>query len=205
MRTIDVRLDPRVYPMIERWMVAFHMSDYEWKLRPLSKKARKTAWAIVEWNIEDKVAIFGFGPTVGLTDDDLEAIVVHECLHGVFHLARSCNMGSTIDEQLCNLFAKLFVPNSARPFKLIADVKPQWATATARKWFSDEEREALTDVLPYLLMRLSTEQVVVLKGIFYDNDSLRDIAAKVGVDQKTVRNRAEAGLKELRTMMQDTA
>lgn len=163
-------LDPRIEPLLEKWMSTFHLGDFVYDVRPLPKKLCADRWADCRWNLEDKAVTFRFGPTVGVSDQDIASIIVHECMHGVLHTARQVSMGSLLDEQLCNLFAMLFVPESSRPFPSIVGVKPTWASANFAKTINIDEETyaAIIDVLPSLVVRLSEPERSALVALFYD-------------------------------------
>ena len=197
------KLDPRVEPLLDKWMTQLEFGAWVYALKPLSKKWTKECWARCCWNHLEKHVEFEFGPTVGLSDENLESIVVHEVCHGITQLAMSTVVGSVADEQLCNMLARQFVPAADRPFPYISTVQPKWADMA--KYFGDEEREALEDIMPSLIIRLPEPQRSTLLALFYDGKSLREVAAERGVHHKSIERYRDAGLAAIRQMFLDGA
>ena len=184
--------------MLDHWMRKFDFSDYLWVLQPLPKKDRDGVYARCWWNHAEREVTFEFGATVGYTEPELEAIVVHEISHGLMQtVMKDGDMRGTLaDEQACNLLARLLVPECPRPMR--PTTKPKWAEMG--KHFSDDEREILEDALPHLIVRLPAQQRAVLCALVYDGRSLRDVAREYSVDQKSIRNWRDEAIASLRSM-----
>lgn len=190
-----VPVDERAVPLLERYMRVL-LPEFHFEVRGLKRRPAKRIWARGNWLMSEEHVTFEWGHTQELSGHDLEAVVAHEVAHGLYHKARSCAMGSLTDEQLCDRLARMLVPGTSRPFRRIPDV------ANLTRAFNDDEREALEDVLPHMLVRMPAEHREVLCWFFYDYPDLglRELAKVKDIPKTTLARRRDDALTALREM-----
>jgi len=201
--------DPRVGPLLFEWMEAL-LPSFLWTLKAMKEKKAQSTWALGDWNLLDEEVRFEFRDTRMLNDIDLEGIVAHEVLHGVLHMARQVPIGSVIDEQLVNRLSRKLVPGQQRSLS-ISDAVSRVATAEKR-WFDDDEREALLDVMPTLVAKLPSkyrDAVIAFDYEMVDDGnggerhlSLREAADRLGCHWMTAKRRRDRAYTELRALVQ---
>lgn len=175
---------------LQKWAPPFGFGHYTVLVRDASKKEAKKGWAHVTWNVEEEWLLVALGDVDRLTPEQVEHVIVHELAHVLQAFGRQAD---ACEEMVCNRIAGLLVGAEY-------GVRGLSGLASAARYFDDEERDALLDVMPHLLVRMPERHRNVLIAIFYDGKSLGEIAREVGVERSTIMRRRDRALEALRAL-----
>ncbi len=194
-------IDPRAIAAFEEFLLATGLHGWDLKWRKLPKRQHEEAWAKVRPFPHNKEAELWVGPTVGLPDVEVRKVMAHEVGHIHESLLKGSTPGDTTSEQFCNMFSALLVPDGPRSMRHRGNDTFEFAATMAKHYFDDDERDALTEAMPHLILRLAPQHREVLCAVFYDGKSLAEIAEDMGIPRtggSGVQARRDAALKALR-------
>lgn len=128
------------------------------------KNTESEVWASVHFDVEEEwMQVYLDADLERLSREQVEHVVLHELTHGLLYFAKG---GKVMVEIVCNRLASLLVG----PQYGVRNT-PVRAAEGAKKYFDDDEREAIIDVLPSLVVLLPEPERSTLLTLMYDQST----------------------------------